>query len=143
MDDVFRIDAANIMHEVIDGEVVIVSLESGSYYSLDGVGATIWERLASGSTLDALADELAAQHGEPRDSVAKDVAAFVRQLHVEKLVVRTPQNGQDVPPDATGAQSASARPYAAPVVHKYTDMEELLLVDPIHEVEDSGWPKAR
>lgn len=142
MNDVFRIDAANIMHEVIEGEVVIVNLENGSYYSLDGAGATIWERLSEGRTLDALADELSAQYGEPRETVAKDVAAFVRQLHVEKLVVVGASNGHDAA-GAPAAGSAAARRYVAPVVHKYTDMEELLLVDPIHEVEDSGWPNAR
>lgn len=142
MNDVFRIDAANIMHEVIEGEVVIVNLENGSYYSLDGIGATIWERLATGCTLDALADELAARYGEVRETVAKDVAAFVRQLHVEQLVVQAAPNGHGAA-EATVAPSAPAQGYVAPVVHKYTDMEELLLVDPIHEVEDSGWPNAR
>jgi len=142
MNDMFRIDAANIMHEVIEGEVVIVNLENGSYYSLDGAGATIWERLSEGATLDALADELSAQYGEPRETVAKDVAAFVRQLGVEKLVVAGAANGHGsgAAPDASPAPAGG---WIAPVVHKYTDMEELLLVDPIHEVEDSGWPNTR
>jgi hypothetical protein len=25
-------------------------------------------------------------------------------------------------------------------LHKYTDMEELLLLDPIHDVDETGWP---
>ncbi len=142
MNDVFRIDAGNLMHEVIEGEVVIVNLENGSYYSLEGVGATIWGRLATGCTLEALAGELSAQYGEAREVVAKDVAAFVSQLHAEELVVQVAPNGLDAE-EAVVAPSEPARGYVAPVVHKYTDMEELLLVDPIHEVEDSGWPNAR
>ena len=54
MKEIYHIDAANIMHEVIDGEVVVVNLENGTYYSLDGVGADLWVRLADGSTLEAL-----------------------------------------------------------------------------------------
>jgi hypothetical protein len=30
-------------------------------------------------------------------------------------------------------------PYISPVFYVYTDMKDLLLVDPIHEVDVSGW----
>ena len=30
--------------------------------------------------------------------------------------------------------------FTNPVLEKFTDMAELLLLDPIHEVDDSGWP---
>ncbi len=36
-----------------------------------------------------------------------------------------------------------ARTTDRPVFVKYTDMEELLLADPIHEVDDRGWPLLR
>jgi hypothetical protein len=26
------------------------------------------------------------------------------------------------------------------VLHKFTDMQDLLLVDPVHDVGDAGWP---
>jgi hypothetical protein len=35
-------------------------------------------------------------------------------------------------------------PFQKPLLQKYTDMEALLLVDPIHEVdEEEGWPKQK
>ena len=39
--------------------------------------------------------------------------------------------------------SGMARTTDRPVFVKYTDMEELLLADPIHEVDDRGWPLLR
>jgi hypothetical protein len=27
------------------------------------------------------------------------------------------------------------------LLNKYSDMQELLLLDPIHDVDDAGWPK--
>jgi hypothetical protein len=27
-----------------------------------------------------------------------------------------------------------------PVLERYTDMQELLFLDPIHDVDESGWP---
>jgi len=32
--------------------------------------------------------------------------------------------------------------YAPPVLETFSDMQDLLLLDPIHEVDDAGWPMA-
>ena len=39
--------------------------------------------------------------------------------------------------DSTGEKL----PFEAPVLYTYTDMAELLLLDPIHDVDETGWPK--
>jgi len=36
--------------------------------------------------------------------------------------------------------SGTRQPFSAPVLNAYTDMEELLLLDPIHDVDQAGWP---
>ena len=33
--------------------------------------------------------------------------------------------------------------FEAPILHKYTDMQDLLLLDPIHEVDEAGWPSVK
>jgi hypothetical protein len=34
-------------------------------------------------------------------------------------------------------------PYTKPVLNKYTDMQQLLLADPLHEVQEAGWPHTK
>jgi hypothetical protein len=34
-------------------------------------------------------------------------------------------------------------PFEMPKLSKYTDMEDLLALDPIHEVDEMGWPNAK
>jgi hypothetical protein len=34
----------------------------------------------------------------------------------------------------------AAEPFEPPVLEQYTDMQDLLLLDPIHEVDEQGWP---
>ena len=41
-----------IVHETIDGETVVINLDSGSYYSLEGSGADLWSRLLAGESLN-------------------------------------------------------------------------------------------
>ena len=33
--------------------------------------------------------------------------------------------------------------YLIPLIEKYEDMQEMLLADPIHDVEAMGWPKLK
>jgi hypothetical protein len=32
------------------------------------------------------------------------------------------------------------KPFTDPVIEIYTDLQDLLLLDPIHDVDDRGWP---
>ena len=44
----YRVNSPQVILETFADEVVIVNLESGSYYSIDKVGAEIWALLAEG-----------------------------------------------------------------------------------------------
>lgn len=143
MPDIYRTDLPNIMHETIDDEVVVVNLDKGTYYSFDGVGGRIWEWLdGDGQSLDSLAAKVAANFTGKPDHIAATVQRFLAQLSAEALVsVNSAESG---PALETGTPAADAPAFAEPVLQKYTDMEALLLVDPIHEVdEEAGWPQAK
>ena len=47
----FEIDEESdwqIVEEIIDGEVIIINLDKGHYFSLNGTGAEVWSYLRSG-----------------------------------------------------------------------------------------------
>lgn len=138
MTDLYRIKSTDIMHETIDGEVVIIHLDRGIYYSSDGAGALLWGQLEHASSLDSLS-AWAGQHfaGSPAQ-VRPAIDAFVSQLLEEGLIALTASD--EVLSPVAGAVAAGSIPWTDPVLQKYTDMEQLLLLDPIHEVEDTGWP---
>jgi photosystem II stability/assembly factor-like uncharacterized protein len=37
------INAPNAVSEVIDGELVVINLEKGRYYSSEGIGSYLWQ----------------------------------------------------------------------------------------------------
>ena len=45
--------------------------------------------------------------------------------------------------DSDGEMPTSVMDLKPPVLNKYTDMQDLLLIDPIHDVEAHGWPAKR
>jgi Coenzyme PQQ synthesis protein D (PqqD) len=136
MTDLYQIKSADIMHETIDGEVVVINLDLGFYYSIDGTGASIWGQLEQGRSLDGLASMAARNFDGDPAQMRTAIEAFLSRLLEEGLVTLT--TGAEPPLDGDSAPERT--PWADPSLLKYTDMEQLLLLDPIHEVEDTGWP---
>jgi hypothetical protein len=124
----FQLNSPDVIQESIDGEVIVVHLVSGSYYSLLGAGVTLWNALLAGHDDQTLADFF----DPPPDPLA--VASFVSQLQSEELLV--PSSA----PEITAAAPLTGGSFSPPVLQKFSDMQELLLVDPIHEVKAEGWP---
>lgn len=127
-----RVNTPQISHQTIDGEVVIINLDNGCYYSLLDLSAALWQFVAAGRTSDEIAAAVAAAYPEPADAAAQALA-FVEQLRAEGLVV-------DGGPAASGPVPPLPASWAAPLLEKFTDMQELLMLDPIHEVDAVGWP---
>ncbi len=141
MSQSFRVNTQDIMHETIDDEVVIVNLDTGAYYAFDGSGQYIWDRLSQhGASQDQLVDEISARSQASVEEISAGVQSFLAQLLDEALIIPTDESevapAVPIPDLETGTTDA----FVAPQLSKYTDMEALLLADPIHEVEPEGWP---
>jgi len=74
----------------VDDEVVILSVERGSYFGLDDIGSDIWERIASPMRVDALCDALVAKYDADRATIERDVLALLEKLVAAGLVSTTP-----------------------------------------------------
>jgi hypothetical protein len=140
----FRINTPHVVAETLDGEATIVDLDSGTYYALNESGSLIWDGLIAGSTPDEVAETLAGAYELPNGDAAGAVDRLVAELSDAKLIVEATEGSQNGAGHATappaGTTNGSSRTYAAPELSTYTDMQELLLLDPIHEVDESGWP---
>lgn len=137
----FRI-GTHVIHEVIEGEAVIIDLTSGAYYSLDEVGAQVWEWLGAGATRDQVVDLVHERYDAPRETVDQAVRAMIDELVAENLAVPDDREGGPMALLQAGENKAEVRrPFTPPHVAKYTDMQDLILLDPVHEVEPTaGWP---
>ena len=129
----YRVDTRNVVHETIEGEVIVIHLLNGSYYSLGGGGPEIWEHLLDGATAGQIAAAVPAD-GAGESDVTAAVREFMGSLAGGRLDhPRAEQNGYGPPERAPGA-------WVPPVFERYTDMKDYFLLDPIHEVDATGWP---
>ena len=112
-----RIDispSSNVVSDTLESDTIVIDIRSGAYYTLTPETSPLWTAIASNSVYE---------FGQDPES-----DALVRALLTEGLLAT----------DATIDYLNVAANADAFV--KYTDMEELLLADPIHEVDESGWP---
>jgi hypothetical protein len=142
MPDVFVVRAPDVVHETIDGETVIIDMAHGAYYRLETAAARAWLRLMVGAGAADLCAELGTAFAAPDGKIESAVAAFLGELEEFKLIVKA--SGAPVPVPLAAAPAdlpAGARAsFPGLAVHRFTDLQELLFLDPVHEVDESGWP---
>jgi hypothetical protein len=140
----YKVNDSKVVHDAVEGEVIIINLETGAYYSLKGSGADIWELTKNGLPIPAIVQEITKKYHPRSQDIEEAVNRLIGELQHEELVVPvTEGNGEGLEMTAGLPESDPAREkprFEEPVLHKYTDMREMLLLDPIHEVDDSGWP---
>jgi hypothetical protein len=128
MNHVLSPNGETVVSQVIDGEAILIDLESGVYYSMDEVGATLWSLIEAQCRLEDVVSEITARYDAPRERVEADVLRVVADFVRENLVVFSesgPQARQDR--EAPGGQKL---PYAPPELNVYRDMADLLALDP-------------
>lgn len=123
----FRSNTAEVAAKVIDGEAIIMNLSNGLYFSLADSGAVLWELLECGYSLDEMAQVLSDHYGADRSVVLEDTDRLVGEL-LEEGLVYVDEAGRKEKEASVTAEAPSA--YAAPVLNKYSDMADLLALDP-------------
>jgi hypothetical protein len=141
----YAIDTARIVSEIIDGEAVVIDLANGYYYSLDPTATAIWEAIQSGQSVPRIVSALRRRYDCSGVDPEPATLEFLAQLSADDLIAPDPSPGAspDLDTSATVDDPREAVPFRAPTLQRFTDMQHFLLVDPIHEVDDRGWPHAR
>lgn len=136
----FTLKNEQIIHESMDDEVVIVNLSNGHYYNLSGLSAEIWSLLLDGQSYSDLVSILEESFSKERDWLAKDLHQFIESLLGEDILVEANNLQENI---QQKQQKFSDSEYVKPELEIFTDIEDLLLLDPIHDVDKTGWPFAK
>ena len=76
------------MSRLVDDETVLLDLESGMYFGLDGVGQRIWECIKDGQNLGEIAATIAAEYDVDADRAFADLVEFASDLVERGLLTR-------------------------------------------------------
>lgn len=132
----YRARHEDISCERLDGDVIAVNLATGAYFSLSGSAADVWTAAVSGAPSTTWLARLDEAYGTPvsREDVAHLLSACVEHGLVEPMEA----NMDDLPPLPADLDRSR---WLSPVLEVFTDLQDLILVDPIHDAGDLGWPR--
>ena len=85
LDASLRIPDEVIFRE-LDGEAVVLNLDTGIYFGLDAVGTRIWRLLEEHMSLRLVLDTLVDEYEAPPDRLQGDLLAFVERLNGKGLI---------------------------------------------------------
>lgn len=131
-----RVASANVHSKVFEDEVVVLDMKTGTYFSLRGSGVDVWRLIEQNASSARIAEALEARYDAPRSEIAPAIDALLEELAEAELILGDTSMKATGPPVQVTEKAA----FTPPEVERFTDMQELLLLDPIHEVDDTGWP---
>jgi hypothetical protein len=139
-DHCFECNAPDVVFENFGDEAVILNLQSGNYYSLDGVGMLYWHYLVQGVPHRQIAAKIGGGYTGAADQAAitKDLDEFLAQLQAEGLIRSS--SGSPTSVEVTVATMKPSAEYTPPVLSRFDDVADMLLLDPVHDVSEGGWP---
>jgi len=81
----------DVVSRTVGDDMILLDLESGTYYTLNSVGAVIWNELERGAArdggLDAVAAAVVAEFEVEDETARADVSALLDDLESHGLVV--------------------------------------------------------
>ena len=134
----FCVNGPMVVSETLDNESIILHHGTGKYFSTKGTGAVIWEGIENGLDVPSLAMRLKDATGADTHRSTSAVLEFIHVLRSHELIQEeqssAPAKRLAVPP---------AIPFENPLIEVHDDLADMLLLDPIHDVSEEGWPSAK
>lgn len=115
----------DVVAEAIEGELLVVNLDTGVYFRGDCSAAAAWEALTSGVSLDQIV-------GRSRT----EISAYVHELLEHGLIRLRTSEFTEQPKIVT-----VPLPDGKLTLERFDDLQDMLALDPVHDIDaENGWP---
>jgi len=83
----------DVVSRDLQGEAVILNLESGTYFGLDRVGTRIWSLLQEGGSLRGVFEAIQQEYDVAPETLERDLLRLVQELRAKGLLSVSPSHG--------------------------------------------------
>ncbi len=128
-----RVNRPDVIDEDFDGEAVVLNLLSGLYFSFNDTATRIWHAFDEPRDFDDVVKTFGVAVRET------EVAEFLERLLIEELLIA---DGAPEPSNALPTLDPTTVPAGIPEFERFNDMQDLMLLDPVHDIDlaGDGWP---
>jgi hypothetical protein len=125
----------HVAAEEFDGEFVLIHFARGTYFSLRHAAVDVWRQFRNGADPALVEGRVLARFAPTQGDASAQLRRCIQMLVDEELLRETPAAGPPV-------EDWSSPVWKAPAVEAYSDLKDLIVLDPVHEVDQStGWPR--
>jgi len=133
----YELNSPEVIFDQFDDEAVIVNLKSGHYFSILGNSAVIFQLLTSGVSTESIAQAYLPHETINRGKMKEELDAHLATL-VHYKILRKAEKA------ITYEKEIPAIKFEKLIFEVFHDMEEVIMIDPVHEVDpEEGWPKQK
>ena len=115
----------DVVAEALEGELIVINLDTGVYFQGDRAATTAWEAVISGVSLDQISGR-----------TQPELTSFVNELLQHGLIrPRGPESRPSVQPVNLVVPDGKL------TMRRFDDLADMLALDPVHDVDAvQGWP---
>ncbi len=128
LDDTFSLANPRVAAKILDGELIVINLSTGYYFSSTGTGVAIWQEIEAGASLRQVVDSLVRRYEVAPQQAECDARAFLDKLMSEALL--EPATAARSLGTHASESAAERLPYEPPELLKFDDMAAQFAVDP-------------
>lgn len=140
----FIINKVIVVYENFPEEIVVINLSTGVYYSLRNMAKAVWECFENRHiSIDEIINLFNKNSQDNPKELTEAIHSFIEELLAEELIVsstHTISNNKEMDINLIKSGTYDLNTLK---LDKYTDMKDLLLLDPIHDISSAGWPNAK
>ncbi|MBN1271356.1 MAG: PqqD family protein, partial [Candidatus Aminicenantes bacterium] len=141
------INSPDVVFELFEDETVLINLENGNYYSVNGTGTDVLTLIKEEHTGEEIISILKNKYDSSAGDIASMARTFISELYNENLIRQKEKTGAGKGPlkkkKTVSKNTEEPKTFSTPQLNKYTDMQELLLLDMIQDIDKTGWPKGK
>jgi hypothetical protein len=141
LSNLLTVDDARFALETIDEETIILDTARGHLIGVRGGGSFLLEFIQAGVLRDELLREIDERYG---GQAQKEARAFIEELTKLGIVLESKSTatiGDHASCDLSARDFSWPASLAPTSIDRYEDIAEIMAIDPIHDVDITGWPR--
>jgi len=137
----YRINESKAISETIDGEAIIVNLDTGFYYSANKTATIIWNEIQENNSIKNISHFFLNHYEVDEDTLEKYMTEIISLFLKDDLILKSEP---DSSPDSIGNPTNRIKEtFIIPKIERYDDMAGALMSDPVHDADEDGWPNLK
>jgi hypothetical protein len=135
----YKINESKAISETIDGETIIINLETGYYYSVNKTATIIWNQFQEDNSPQNIVKYLLDHYEVDKDTAESHIREITSLLVKDELILELDSDAS--PMESSG--NVVKGTFIMPQIERYDDMAGALMSDPVHDVNQDGWPNLK